>query len=93
MKKYFFGWENLKWFIQEIVKMYSGGESYFSKKRIESGLAFIILQWGMIHWFVVKIESITSSDLIMWAGVEAAISGYIISQIQSEKKNDSKEIK
>ena len=45
---YFFGWTNIKWFITEIGKIYSGQESYFSKKRIESGVAFIIAQWV---WF------------------------------------------
>jgi hypothetical protein len=49
MKTYFFGWTNIKWFISEIGKMYSSKDSYFSKKRIESGIAFAISQWGMIE--------------------------------------------
>jgi hypothetical protein len=29
------------------------------------------------------------TDLVMWAGVEFAISGYIIHQIQKEKKEET----
>jgi hypothetical protein len=30
----------------------------------------------------------TTTDMVMWAGIEFAISGYIINQIQKEKKED-----
>jgi len=85
-KKYFFGWTNIKWFIKEISNLYSGVPSYFSKKRIESGVAFAIGQWGMIYFMMVNIDKLTASDVVLWAGVEFAISGYMINQIQKEKK-------
>jgi len=69
-------------------KTNSSKESFFSKKRIESGIAFIIAQWGMIFFLLEKHSTLTMTDLIMWAGVEFAISGYIIHQIQKEKKTD-----
>lgn len=84
-KTYFFGWTNFKKVVRELNKMYSNQESFYSKKRIESGIAFIILQWGMIHWMVLRVNTISSTDLIMWAGIEGAICGYIISQIEKEK--------
>ena len=90
-KKYFFGWTNIKWFIEEIGEMYSTEKSYFSKKRIESGLAFVIAQWGMIFFLLEKHTIMTSSDLAIWAGIEFAVSGYIINQIQKEKKGSSDE--
>ena len=31
-KKYFFGWENIKWFCKELMNVYSAKDSYFSKK-------------------------------------------------------------
>ena len=34
--------EKIKWFFSELLAMYSGKSSYFSKKRIESGVAFIM---------------------------------------------------
>ena len=88
-KTYFFGWANLKWFIGEIGKIYSSKKSFFSKKRIESGIAFIVAQWGMIYFLLEKISVMTTSDLAIWAGIEFAVSGYIINQIQKEKKQDS----
>lgn len=88
MKKYFFGWQNCKWFTKEIVKLYSNEESYFSKKRIESGFAFIVMEWGLIHWLILNITKLTVSEMILWASVNAAISGYMISKIQQEKKED-----
>jgi hypothetical protein len=85
-KKYFFGWTNIKWVIKEIVNLYSGTSSYFSKKRIESGISFVIGQWGMVYFMIQNIDKLTASDIVLWAGVEFAISGYIVSQIQKEKK-------
>ena len=88
-KKYFFGWENIKFALTEIIKIYSNKPSFFSKKRLESGIAFIIAQWGMIYFLLQKMPVMTSSDLAIWAGIEFAVSGYIINQIQKEKKSSS----
>ena len=84
-KKYFFGWENWKWLIKELIAIYSSTKSYFSKKRVESGIAFGIAQWGMIFFLLKKYENLSMTDFLIWAGVEFAVSGYMISQIQKEK--------
>ena len=91
MKKYFFGWANIKWFIKEIAALYSGKNSYFSKKRIESGIAFIIGQWGMIYFIMQNISTMSTSDIVLWSGVEFAISGYMLNQIQKEKLTNNTE--
>jgi hypothetical protein len=91
MKKYFFGWENIKWLVREIGEMYSSRKSFFSKKRIESGLAFIIGQWGMIFFLLENHSKMTTSDLVLWSGVEFLIAGYTTHQIQKEKKNNENE--
>jgi hypothetical protein len=85
-KKWFFGWFNIKFLIKELVKLYSNEPSYFSKKRVESGIAFIVGQWGMIYFLTQNIDKLTTSDIALWSGVEFAIAGYIINQIQKEKK-------
>lgn len=85
-KKYFFGWTNIKWLIREIIKMYSSIPSFFSKKRIESGIAFTILQWGMIYWLLKNADKCTSSDLLIWAGIECVICGYTLTQIEKAKE-------
>ena len=85
MKKYYFGWTNIRWFISEIGKIYSSKSSFFSKKRIESGIAFVISQWGMVYWLLKKHDVMTTTDFVMWAGLEFAVAGYIVHQIQKEK--------
>lgn len=90
-KKLFFGWTNIKWFITEIGNLYSGKKAYFSKKRVESGIAFIIGQWGMIYFLIGNHNTMTASDIVLWAGVEFAISGYMVTHIQREKKNNISE--
>jgi ascorbate-specific PTS system EIIC-type component UlaA len=90
-KKYFFGWNNIKWAIKEVVNIYSSKKSFFSKKRIESGIAFVIAQWGMIFFLLENINKMSTSDLFIWAGIEFAVSGYIINQIQKEKKQEESE--
>lgn len=91
ISKTFIGWTNIKWVVTELVKLYSNQPSFFSKKRIESGVAFIIAQWGMIYFLVEKITTMESSDLAIWAGIEFCIAGYMINQIQKEKVKDIKE--
>lgn len=85
--KWFFGWENIKWLIREIRNLYSGETSFFSKKRIESGISFVIGQWGMIYFLTKNIETLTASDIVLWASVEFAIAGYMVNAIQKEKKD------
>lgn len=91
MKKYFFGWQNIKWLIKEVGEMYSSRKSFFSKKRIESGIAFVIGQWGMIFFLMENHSKMTTSDLVLWSGVEFIIAGYTTHQIQKEKKNNNQE--
>lgn len=84
---YFFGWNNFKKNFVEFKKMYSGEKSFFSKKRIESGIAFIILQWGMVYYLIhnIALEKMDMYDMLMWAGIEGVVAGYMISHIQNEK--------
>ena len=84
--KWFFGWTNIKFLIKELIKLYSNEPSYFSKKRVESGIAFLVGQFGMVYFLVINIDKLTTSDIALWAGIEFAIAGYIVNQIQKEKK-------
>ena len=88
MKKLQSLYSKIKWFVSEIGKIYSNEDSYFSKKRIESGVAFVIGQWGMIYFLIKNITTMTTSDVAIWSGVEFALAGYMISQIQKEKKTE-----
>ena len=79
----------IKWFFGELIAMYSGKSSYFSKKRIESGAAFIIAQWGMIFFLLEKHSTLSMGEFLLWAASEFAVSGYIINKIQQEKKSET----
>lgn len=83
--------ENINWFWREIGLMYSTKPSFFSKKRIESGLAFIIAQWGMIFYFLEHHATMDMTSMLMWTGTEFAISGYMLNHIQKEKKKEVNE--
>jgi hypothetical protein len=83
----------IKWFFNEIIKMYSTEDSYFSKKRVESGIAFLIAQFGMIFFLVKKLDTMDVYELSIWAGMEFLIAGYTVTQIQKEKKDNKEEIK
>jgi hypothetical protein len=88
MKNYFFGWTNIKWFIREIGSLFSSKPSYFSKKRMESGVAFLVAQFGMVFYILKNIEKMDTYDICLWAATEFAVAGYIISHIQREKKTE-----
>jgi len=79
--------KKIKWFFNEMMKIYSNEPSYFSKKRIESGIAFIIGQFGMVYYLVT--HTMDSQDLGIWAGIEFLIAGYTVRQIQKEKKTNT----
>lgn len=76
----------LKWGFNELVKMYSAEKSFFSKKRIESGIAFIFGQFGMMYFLFNKIGVMTTTDIVMWSAVEFSIAGWMVHQIQKENK-------
>lgn len=78
-----------KWFFTELMNMYSGKKSYFSKKRIESGFAFIIAQWGMIFFLLEKHKDLSMGEFLLWSSVEFAVAGWMVSKIQKEKSDDT----
>lgn len=84
--------KKISWFIGEVNKMYSESEkSFFSKKRVEGGIAFIVLQWGLIHWMVKTLllpERMPASELFIWSSIELAICGYTLSKIEDLKKSN-----
>lgn len=86
-KKYFFGWNNIKYAITEFIKIFSSKPSFFSKKRLESSFAFVVGQFGMVYFLIKNISTMVTSDIVMWAAVEFTVAGYMIYQIQKQKKD------
>ena len=76
---------NFQFLIKELIKTLSTKESYFSKKRLESAIAFGIGQIGMITYLIIAIHKMEVLDIMGWATIEFAIAGYYVKQIQKEK--------
>jgi hypothetical protein len=86
LPKMFFGWANLKWLVKEFIAMYSTKDSYFSKKRFESSIAFLgAMGLVLAHAYYSRV-TITNSEILADAALLFAIAGYTVNQIQKEKK-------
>lgn len=85
MKKLFFGWENFKWLCRELLAMFSNTNSYFSKKRFESSLAFFAAMSIVMYHVWYSRETITNSEVLADATLLFVIAGYTVKQIQTEK--------
>ena len=79
--------QNLKWFGAEIMNLYSSKASFFSKKRIESGLAFLLAQIFMIIYFFYHYQKMDVGALFTFVGIEFGVAGWNIYQIQREKRD------
>ena len=81
--------EKIKWFIRELINMYSNKDSYFSKKRFESSIAFLTAVI-LIVWHSISIwKTISTTEIISEAVVLFGIAGYTVSKIEAEKKATS----
>lgn len=87
-KGHFFGWENFKWLVRELVKMYSNEQSYFSYKRFQMGVAFFIYTQGSMWALSNLVNSI--GDFLLWATPNLLIAGYTLNKVQQEKKEENK---
>jgi hypothetical protein len=76
----------MKYYLKELINIYSSKSSFFSKKRVESGVAFAIGQLGMITFLVMNYNTVSISEVLMWATLEFTISGYMLNQIQKQKE-------
>lgn len=75
----------IKWFFTEIINIYSTKKSFFSKKRIESGVAFVVAQWGMIFFLLENHKTLSMGEFLLWAATEFTIAGWMVHKIQKEK--------
>lgn len=78
------------WLKNEILNIYSSQESFFSKKRVESGIAFLFAQIGMMTFLFINLDAMDTGDIIAWSAVEFSVAGYTVAQIQWEKKRQTK---
>lgn len=82
-------WQKFKWLVWEFVKVASGEPSFFSKKRLESGLAFMLFYFAEIIWLTYKshfaTERLTNSEFIANMVIVLLVAGYNVKKIQEEK--------
>ncbi len=85
MSKWLFGATNIRWGIKELIKLGSSQPSYFSKKRMESGIAFWVLIFGHIYWLIIHVDTVDAIDLTIWGSTLAIVCGYYTAQIDKNK--------
>lgn len=82
----FFGWKNIRFGIKELIKMYSGTESFFSHKRFQTGVAFAVYQKGALYVLFTYVKTV--DQFVIWAIPELLICGYTLNATQKEKQQD-----
>lgn len=80
-------------YFTELIKIYSSQSSFFSKKRIESGISFFMGQIGMIVFLIMNYNTIDISTIIIWSTLQFTLSGYILHKIQTQKTESNENIK
>lgn len=87
-KRWFFGWENFKWFCREWMKMYSGNQhSFFSHKRVQTGTAFslFIVGWGRVLVYLLSQPHTTILEFVEWSVPLLLICGYTLNKTEEAK--------
>jgi hypothetical protein len=89
-KKYFFGWENIRWFITELALTFSEMPSFFSSKRIERALLFTTALTAWIVWFGYHFKTLTYIEMMASVGMLFGFTGYILKVTEkSKEKNET----
>lgn len=88
-KRFFFGWTNIKWLAKEFIAMYSNTDSYFSKKRFESSMAFLGGMFLILGHAITNRATITNSEILADAALLFTIAGYTVNHIQKEKNSST----
>lgn len=92
-KKYFFGWENIKYVITQIYYTFSNHPSELSRKRIESCLLFISALTTNLIWYAYHFRTLDYLEMIAVTGTLFVYAGYTMRTIQKEKSEKNAEPK
>jgi hypothetical protein len=84
-KRFFFGWNNIKFVIVELVKTFSNIPSIFSSKRIERGLFVLSGLGAIVYYIIANIHKLSSGEIIALSSVLLTCGGYLLKQTQTEK--------
>lgn len=93
MKRYFFGWTNLKFFLKELFNTLSADKSKLSAKRLTMFVAnnsVICLTWIFVLTMLF-LDKLTATDFVISISPMAGIGAYNLSKSESAKKEDKPE--
>lgn len=91
MKKFFFGWENIKKFFKELVLTLTGKESRFSQKKIITYLVDISMLITSLVYMYYKRSTMTAGDHCMIVGMWLTKGVSNVYMSQSDKKIEAEE--
>jgi cytosine/uracil/thiamine/allantoin permease len=77
--------ERVKWLIRELVKMMSDKASFFSQKRTQGWMAFLMFYAGQGVFFVTHVKEMDVYTLTVWSSPLLLVAGYAVKQTQDEK--------
>jgi hypothetical protein len=82
--KYLLGWTNIKWFLREMVLIYSSKKSFFLKKN---GIRYWFCNCGVGYDFflIKKYDVMSTADFGIWASIQFVVAGYMVNQIQKKR--------
>lgn len=82
----FFGWESIKWHLREIAATFSNKPSYYSAKRIERALLFLVALALHALYIYTHRSTLTPEQVLLLTGPLFVFAGYSMAQTQIEKK-------
>jgi len=86
-KKYFFGWNNIKFVITQLFLTLTNQPSLLSSKRVERMLFTLsgLTAWWM--WFFWNYKILIVSEMILATGILFTYAGYTLVKTEKEKSN------
>ena len=79
-------YNQVKWYIKELIKTFSGEKSFFSSKRLERGIAFSTGEAFLVIYFIYHFKTMTYLECLALAGAAFAVAGYTLNATQKEKR-------
>lgn len=85
LPKCLFGYSNFKWLIKELLKMYSNQPSFFSRKRVNEGIAFYSAIGIDLCYVYIHRWDLSSAECLFHVMTLLGIAGYHLKEIAKEK--------
>ena len=84
-KRYFFGWNNIKYVVTEFGKTWTEEGSIFSSKKIERSMLFCSGLYMMLRWYSTHVEKLEYEQIIAITGTMFGYAGFTMIQTERSK--------